>query len=73
MRTSACSSVPIVVLTGEAGEAADAYATGANCVMLRPGSLDGFFDAMRAIQRFWLDAALLPRGYRNRDPAHRCR
>jgi CheY-like chemotaxis protein len=54
--------IPIVVLTGESEYAADAYDSGANCVMLRPESLDGFFDAMRAIQRFWLDMALLPQG-----------
>ena len=52
--------VPIVVLTGEAGDADEAYGSGANAVMVRPESLDGFFDAMRAIQRFWLEAAVLP-------------
>jgi len=54
--------VPIVVLASEGEDARDAYASGANCVMVRPESLDGFFDAMRAIQRFWLEAAVLPRG-----------
>jgi DNA-binding response OmpR family regulator len=53
--------VPIVVLAGEGDDAGDVYASGANCVMVRPQSLDGFFDAMRAIQRFWLEAAVLPR------------
>ena len=53
--------VPIVVLTGEPADAVEAYGSGANAVMVRPPSLDAFFDAMRAIQRFWLDAAVLPR------------
>jgi DNA-binding response OmpR family regulator len=54
--------VPIVVLASQGEDAGDAYTSGANCVMVRPESLDGFFDAMRAIQRFWLEAAILPRG-----------
>jgi CheY-like chemotaxis protein len=52
--------LPMVVLCHEAGDAGEAYAAGANSVLRRPESLDGFFDAMRAIQRFWLEAAELP-------------
>jgi CheY-like chemotaxis protein len=54
--------VPMVVLTAEGEDPTEAYGSGANCVMVRPESLDGFFDAMRSIQRFWLEAALLPPG-----------
>jgi DNA-binding response OmpR family regulator len=54
--------VPIVVLTPREEDAVEVYGSGANCVMVRPESLDGFFDAMRAIQRFWLEAVVLPRG-----------
>src|SRR5215212_2064695 len=53
--------VPIVVLTADAADAGEAYRSGANSVLVRPLSLDAFFDAMRAIQRFWLEAAVLPR------------
>ena len=55
-------NVPIVVLTDGTGDANEAYGSGANAVMVRPESLDGFFDAMRSIQRFWLEAAVLPAG-----------
>jgi CheY-like chemotaxis protein len=51
---------PAVLLTAHREEVAEGYRAGASCVLLRPESLDGFFDAMRAVQRFWLEVAELP-------------
>jgi DNA-binding NarL/FixJ family response regulator len=61
IRTSAkLRGVPVIVLSGQESDFGPAYDAGASCVMPRPRSLDGFFDAMRAIQRFWLENAVLP-------------
>jgi chemotaxis family two-component system response regulator Rcp1 len=36
------------------------YEMGANCYVKKPGNLDDFFTAVKAIEEFWLGSALLP-------------
>ena len=38
------------------------YQAGANCYVRKPGELDEFFSAVRAIEEFWFGAAWLPEG-----------
>jgi two-component system, chemotaxis family, response regulator Rcp1 len=36
------------------------YEIGANCYVKKPGNLDDFFTAVKAIEEFWLGSAVLP-------------
>lgn len=55
--------IPVVVLTTSAADAdvARSYELAANCYITKPLDLDAFFGVVRLVDRFWRDAATLPR------------
>lgn len=54
--------IPIVVLTGSEDPAVvyEAYARHANCVLRKPGDLDGMIEVACDIVRFWFQKVMLP-------------
>ena len=54
--------VPVVVLTtsGRPEDVRDVYAAGANTYIEKPRDFARFVEVLRTIQRYWLDAAVLP-------------
>ena len=56
------AQIPVVVLsTSDADtDILNAYSLHANCYVAKPVELDAFFDAMRAVEQFWLSVAVLP-------------
>ncbi|MGA7615154.1 MAG: response regulator [Thermoanaerobaculia bacterium] len=56
--------IPVVVLTTSRRDADvnNAYALHANCYVFKPFGFDAFADAIRSIERFWLQVARLPLG-----------
>ena len=55
-------SIPVVVLTTSDAEpdVRESYALGANAYVTKPRLLDGYYDALRILDRFWLSVAALP-------------
>lgn len=55
--------IPVVVLTTSAADAdvMRSYELAANCYITKPLDLDAFFGVVRLVDRFWRDAATLPR------------
>jgi chemotaxis family two-component system response regulator Rcp1 len=53
---------PVIVLSGSAAErdVRDAYDRHANAYMRKPRDYQGLREIVRAIERFWLEQALLP-------------
>jgi CheY-like chemotaxis protein len=58
-------SIPVVVLTSSSAERdiSSAYELHANCYLTKPMDIDGFTEALRSIQNFWLSLAKLPSHY----------
>jgi CheY-like chemotaxis protein len=54
--------IPVVVLTTSADEAdvARAYDLQANCYVTKPVDLNGFIEAVKAVEEFWLEIVKLP-------------
>lgn len=54
--------IPVVVLTSSDAEAdvVRSYDLGANCYVIKPGSLRAFQDTMKAVERFWFTTVRLP-------------
>ncbi|HVI06716.1 MAG TPA: response regulator [Candidatus Binatia bacterium] len=54
--------IPVVIFsTSRLGrDVAASYELGANCYVTKPGNLNEYFSAMRAIEKFWFGAASLP-------------
>jgi chemotaxis family two-component system response regulator Rcp1 len=54
--------IPVVVLTSSNAERdiSSAYELHANCYLTKPMDIDGFTDALRSLQEFWLSFAKLP-------------
>jgi chemotaxis family two-component system response regulator Rcp1 len=57
-------SIPVIILSSSSADAdvSEAYRLNANSYAKKPLEIDGFFDVMENIRRFWLDTALLPPG-----------
>ncbi len=55
--------IPVVILTTSAADAdvTRSYELAANCYITKPLDLDAFFGVVRLVDRFWRDAATLPR------------
>ena len=55
----ACTTVPTFVVVLSSSEArrdvADAYKLQASCFVTKPPDLDAFLDALKGIDRFWLN------------------
>ena len=60
--TPSFRTVPIVVLTTSRRQEdiQDVYAAGANTYIEKPRDFGRFVEVLQTIQRYWLDAALLP-------------
>lgn len=58
----ALRSIPVVILTSSSDDAdiQQAYTRGANAYITKPSDLDGWLDAVSAINDFWLSLAKLP-------------
>lgn len=58
----ALRSIPVVVLTTSRADAdvARCYELHANAYVTKPVDLDEFVDAIRSVERFWLETATLP-------------
>ena len=56
-------AIPMVVFsTSQAmADIARSYELGANCYVCKPGNLQGYLQAVRAIEEFWFGSARLPR------------
>jgi two-component system, chemotaxis family, response regulator Rcp1 len=54
--------IPVIVLTTSSGKSdiARSYELHANCYIVKPLDLDAFMDAIRDIERFWLNLVRLP-------------
>ena len=54
--------IPVVIFTSSRSEqdVLHAYNCHANCYVTKPVDLDGFMEAMRSIESFWLSVAQLP-------------
>jgi chemotaxis family two-component system response regulator Rcp1 len=54
--------IPVVVLStsAEKSDIAHAYEHQANCYVTKPVDLNGFINAVRAVEDFWLDTVKLP-------------
>ena len=59
---SPLSEIPVIILTTSANEEdiRRCYQQHANSYVVKPVDLDQFFDAVKAIQRFWLNTVCLP-------------
>jgi len=59
----ALRQIPVVVLTTSAADAdvARSYDLSANCFITKPLDLEAFFGVVHLVDRFWRDAATLPR------------
>ena len=59
---SPLSEIPVIILTTSANEEdiRRCYQQHANSYVVKPVDLDQFFDAVEAIQRFWLNTVFLP-------------
>lgn len=59
----ALSSIPVIVLTTSNSDqdVRQAYHLHANCYIVKPVDLDGFFGVVEQIENFWFKTALLPR------------
>lgn len=57
------SQIPVVVLTTSEAEQdiSQSYRLGANAFVTKPADLDRFLQAVRSIERFWLETAKLTR------------
>jgi chemotaxis family two-component system response regulator Rcp1 len=58
----ALRSIPVIVLTtsNSRDDVSRSYELCANCFVTKPADLHLFFDLVRLIERFWLEAATLP-------------
>jgi CheY-like chemotaxis protein len=56
-------TIPVVVFTTSRAmsDIARSYELGANCYVTKPGTLEGYFQAVQAIEEFWFGSASLPR------------
>jgi CheY-like chemotaxis protein len=56
-------TIPVVVFTTSRAmsDIARSYELGANCYVNKPGTLEGYFQAVQAIEEFWFGSASLPR------------
>jgi two-component system response regulator len=54
--------IPIVVLTtsSDPADVERCYRAGANSYITKPVNLDGFFNAIQELRRYWLEVAILP-------------
>lgn len=54
--------IPILILTSSRSEEEinGAYESGANCYVVKPVEMDGFFSLVQAIEDFWLGTVVLP-------------
>ena len=59
---SPLAEIPVIILSTSANEEDIrlCYQQHANCYVVKPVDLDQFFDAVEAIQRFWLNTVFLP-------------
>jgi CheY-like chemotaxis protein len=55
--------IPVVIFSTSRSmvEISRSYELGANCYVSKPGNLDDFFCAVKAIEEFWFGSASLPR------------
>ena len=62
-RDEELSQIPVVVLTtsGAEQDIVQSYRLGANAFVTKPVDLDRFLDAVRSIEKFWLETARLSR------------
>lgn len=58
----ALSSIPVIVLTSSASDAdvVRSYQLRANSYITKPVDVDGFFDAVKSFENFWLAIVRLP-------------
>jgi two-component system, chemotaxis family, response regulator Rcp1 len=56
-------TIPVVVFSTSRAmsDIARSYELGANCYVYKPGNLEGYFQAVHAIEEFWFGSASLPR------------
>ena len=56
-------TIPVVVFSTSRAmsDIARSYELGANCYVYKPGNLEGYFQAVQAIEEFWFGSASLPR------------
>jgi two-component system, chemotaxis family, response regulator Rcp1 len=54
--------IPVVIFSTSrlSEDIARSYELGANCYVSKPGNLDEFFAALKAIEEFWFGTATLP-------------
>ena len=59
---TAIKTIPVVIFSSSAAptDVSDAYGLNANCYVTKPADLDGVFQAIAWIDRFWFDVATLP-------------
>jgi CheY-like chemotaxis protein len=57
--------IPVVILTGSRAEqdVVESYALHANCYIVKPVTLNGLMEIVKAIGKFWLTVVRLPAGY----------
>jgi two-component system response regulator len=55
--------IPVIVWSssGAGKDVSDCYDLGANCYLVKPIDLRAYQDAIRIVERFWLELACLPR------------
>lgn len=56
----ALKSIPVVVLSGMAEAAHQAYELQAASFVTKPDSVDGYDDVLKVVSNFWLRVALIP-------------
>ena len=56
-------TIPVVVFSTSRAmsDIERSYELGANCYVSKPGNLEGYFQAVQAIEEFWFGSASLPR------------
>jgi two-component system, chemotaxis family, response regulator Rcp1 len=56
-------TIPVVVFSTSRSilDILRSYELGANCYVSKPGSLDGYFSAVKSIDEFWFGSVSLPR------------
>ena len=54
--------IPVIVLTTSSSQCDVClmYGLGANCYLIKPATLDDYFDLVQAIEQFWARRAVLP-------------
>ena len=63
LRTSeSLRDIPVVVLTtsNDPRDVKKSYAEGANSYVVKPVTVDGYFNAIRQLKEYWVDLSILP-------------